>query len=604
MAMASEQIEAGKLTAAQGLSIAVIGPDERLRASLIGSLAACHGGEVREFSTYPPKLGDLPHLFDQKHDVILIELDSDAEYALDVMERIGAGSRATVMVYSRKPDPEASDPELLRRCLRVGAREFLTMPFEEKAVSEALERAAGRRPQPRASARTVGRLSVFCGAKGGAGVTTIACNFAMALAQISEKSTLLIDLDLPLGDTAINLGLSPQYSTVDALQNAGRLDENFLSRLLLKHSSGLSVLAAPGTYSIYLPSSDAIGKLLNVARSGFDYVVVDAGSKLDALGTAEHLKEASTVYLVTQAGIPELRNANRLMAQYQTAGGPKVEVVLNRWESQGSRISEDDMKKALTRAATWRIPNDYSAMRRMQDTAAPVMADSNISCQIEQMARAACGLPEVPPKKKGFSLRGLGRPPGARRSGAERACRTVRLELLEDGIRARVPVANAADSAEPGEAADLRRGVSPLKVCLFQNSIYQYSSDGRWELCAEGERPGEIPVVAWAPGNVANGSPLGARQLNATASVPGRFAYTPGEGLVLPPGQHTVWARFTPEDGRLPEVQACAVVRVLEDRPAETRGECCNDDPGGENRSERGSDFFKAIKSSRRWWRR
>ena len=45
------------------------------------------------------------------------------------------------------------------------------------------------------------------GAKGGAGATMLACNFAVALAQESGKKTLLIDLDLPLGDAALNLGI-------------------------------------------------------------------------------------------------------------------------------------------------------------------------------------------------------------------------------------------------------------------------------------------------------------------------------------------------------------------------------------------------------------
>jgi pilus assembly protein CpaE len=43
--------------------------------------------------------------------------------------------------------------------------------------------------------------------------------------------------------------LTPQYSTANALQNFKRLDSNYLSTLLTKHSSGLSVLAAPDKYT-------------------------------------------------------------------------------------------------------------------------------------------------------------------------------------------------------------------------------------------------------------------------------------------------------------------------------------------------------------------
>ena len=41
-------------------------------------------------------------------------------------------------------------------------------------------------------------------------------------------------------------------------------------------------------------------------------------------------REATTVYLVTQASIPELRNSNRLITQFFSAPQPKLEVVINR----------------------------------------------------------------------------------------------------------------------------------------------------------------------------------------------------------------------------------------------------------------------------------
>ena len=42
-------------------------------------------------------------MLEQNYDVVIIELDSDPEYALDLVESIGANGGATVMVYSDKP---------------------------------------------------------------------------------------------------------------------------------------------------------------------------------------------------------------------------------------------------------------------------------------------------------------------------------------------------------------------------------------------------------------------------------------------------------------------------------------------------------------------
>ena len=60
--------------------------------------------------------------------------------------------------------------------------------------------------------------------------------------------------------------------------------------------------------------------------------------------------------------------------------------------------------------------------------------------------------------------------------------------------------------------------------------------------------PGK-PVITWnAPGAIVYGTPLGSAQLNATASVPGSFSYSPPAGAILPGGNATLTATFTPAD--------------------------------------------------------
>jgi hypothetical protein len=58
-----------------------------------------------------------------------------------------------------------------------------------------------------------------------------------------------------------------------------------------------------------------------------------------------------------------------------------------------------------------------------------------------------------------------------------------------------------------------------------------------------------VPTIAWAaPGPIVYGTALGAAQLDATASVPGTFAYNPASGAVLSAGVHTLSVTFTPTD--------------------------------------------------------
>jgi pilus assembly protein CpaE len=149
-----------------------------------------------------------------------------------------------------------------------------------------------------------------------------------------------------------------------------------------------------------------VDKLLAVARQRFDYVVIDAGSRLDLQKTMLFHQNAN-LYLVTQVGIPELRNSNRLIHQFSQEDSPKLEIVINRYEPGGQGFPEEQVKQALTRPADWKVPNSYAAVRKMQNTATPLaMEDSPISRLIRQMARGACGKADVPEKKKKFSFFG------------------------------------------------------------------------------------------------------------------------------------------------------------------------------------------------------
>lgn len=57
------------------------------------------------------------------------------------------------------------------------------------------------------------------------------------------------------------------------------------------------------------------------------------------------------------------------------------------------------------------------------------------------------------------------------------------------------------------------------------------------------------PAIVWPPpAPIVYGTPLGATQLDATATVAGSFSYTPAAGTVLAVGQHTLTANFTPSD--------------------------------------------------------
>jgi len=384
------------------LSIAVVDSDFERRSTVSSILCSLRSNGVTPKVTPLSDVANSQMLMNQGFDVVLIAVDKNGEGALRTIEALCRAGTSTPMAFS-----QTSQDDLLIRCMRAGVREFLLYPFATGVLEEAFSRTASRGQLVPDTRKVIGKSFAFLGAKGGSGVTTAACNFAVTLAQESKRKTLLIDLDLPLGDAALSLGITSDFSTLDALREADRLDGTFLAKLLTHHKSGLYVLPAPGRY-LRLPASDTgIDNLISVASKSFDYVVVDAGSRWELTDT-RLFDMVSVLFLVTQVGIAELRNSNRLITGCLQAYNAKLEIVLNRYTAEMFGIDDNAIESALTRPAHWRIPNDFPAVRQMQNTAEP-LRESNIQRAIKKMATTASGMLEDNPdkKKKRFGLFGL-----------------------------------------------------------------------------------------------------------------------------------------------------------------------------------------------------
>jgi len=384
--------------AAGAATIGLVVPDRERRVSLARMLAGAGlPATVQEYATYL-EAQDLNEL---DCDVYIVDLDSNVEQALGLIENIcGRDATATVMASSR-----SNDSGLLIQSMRAGAREFLPEPHVAKTITDAVARALARRDKSHHA--TIGKVLLFAGAKGGSGVTTVATNFAIALTKESAGKVVLVDMDLQLGEVALGLGLSPQFSILDALNNEERLDTDFLMSMLVRHTCGLAVLASPEQYASLNPLASSVRKIFGILRHEFAFVVVDTGTTGGS--TEETLLDlADTVYLVTEVSIPALRNARRLMSFMAGRDrNPHVEVILNRFNAREIEIDENSATKALARPVDWKIPNDFPAVRMAENTGVPLaMKDSPISRMMHKMAISATGRPDQA-EKKTKTLRGL-----------------------------------------------------------------------------------------------------------------------------------------------------------------------------------------------------
>jgi len=379
------------------LSVAILDIDAKRRKAAAAALSGIRKLQIAEIPSFPLKAGDLAQLLPAPFNVVLFNVDCDPDLALALAEHLSANSRTYVMVYSSRPDMK-----MAVHLMRAGAREFFTAPIDSAEIAAALDRAAEHCAATIQQSQTNSRLFVFLGTKGGCGVTTLAANFALALALESEGKTLLVDFGLPLGDVAINLGMKTEYSVANALQHPERLDARLLSTLVAKHNTGLSVLAAPSGFTDTPATPDAIEALVYVASESYDFIVIDAGSRIDLFGTSLFDKSA-VVYLITQVGISELLNANRMISKFFFTRDQTLQIVLNRYKPSELLFDERKITEALTRSPQWKIPDDYAAARRTRETAMPmVLIDSAIARAIREMAKSAAGLLDEKSEKRGL----------------------------------------------------------------------------------------------------------------------------------------------------------------------------------------------------------
>jgi protein TonB len=131
MATTLQDTKSGRASST-GAVIALIGPNAAHRRVMNNALSGADGRTVREFIDYPATLADIPLLMEENFDVVMIDVDSDESYALQIIQKIAAYNTSVVMVYSMR-----DDADLLRECMRAGARDFLPLPQDAEPPIEA-----------------------------------------------------------------------------------------------------------------------------------------------------------------------------------------------------------------------------------------------------------------------------------------------------------------------------------------------------------------------------------------------------------------------------------------------------------------------------------
>ena len=275
------------------------------------------------------------------------------------IESIAAISREFPAVYLLVLS-DSSDAGLILRSMRAGANDFLSKPVKESDLRAATEKVNKLKASRKEAAVKGGKiLSVFCN-KGGNGTTTVAANLADALSRYHGKKVVLVDLVLVNGDVTLFFNVAPDYSILDLARNAAQADYDFLHTLLLKHSSGVYILAGPPMIEdAEQISAVQVREVLSTLRSMFDYIVVDTPHQLDER-TLTALEMSDQVLLLSLMNLPSLKNTQKCLDLFARLGlrDERVRLVLNRY-LPNEEISKESVPGIMNCPVFFAVPNDY-----------------------------------------------------------------------------------------------------------------------------------------------------------------------------------------------------------------------------------------------------
>ena len=172
----------------------------------------------------------------------------------------------------------------------------------------------------------MGQLIALLSGKGGTGKTSVCAGIAEALALQGQK-VLCIDCDVGLRNLDIALGISQ----IGALSFADVCSGGYSLEDAARHPvyPGISFLTAPVNVAVEEIDPGDFHRMLEQARSLFDYILLDAPAGIEA-GFRLAARFADRVILVTGADPAAIRDASRAADVLETMGKTDVRMVINR----------------------------------------------------------------------------------------------------------------------------------------------------------------------------------------------------------------------------------------------------------------------------------
>ena len=304
-----------------------------------------------EVTTSNNGVDGLDKAFEQKPDIMIVDIMMPGLNGYDVVNRLRADNRTkSIPVIILTARGQSVDKYA---ALEAGANSHLSKPVDIQELLATIDNLLEMGSYTDITDKLVVPILSL---RGGVGVTTIAVNLALLMQQIAP--TILWDLSPSSGHGALTLGLQPKLNW----ENYLRSSDKTISNLLLKHRSGLKLLAAPpvpdiATWFDNQTVHDLRVKLLQLGS----IIIIDMPSFLDN-ATATILQDAHQVVLVSGDDNPGIQTTLATMQSLTPLRANKDEknrlMIVRNTTTPSAHNNIDTLQRALGKTISQDIPFD------------------------------------------------------------------------------------------------------------------------------------------------------------------------------------------------------------------------------------------------------
>lgn len=387
------------------VSLAAFAADDETRSILAAAAAGnWPGADIKpggfEAATAYLRDGSVP-------DLLVVDLGSSTQPFEDLMALSEVCDPATQVVAIGT----VNDLIVYRKIVGAGVSDYLVKPISSDDLVLALTKAVASKAEASAAKTELTKSVLVVGARGGVGASLVAANGAWLMAEVMNKKTVLLDLDLQFGTSALSLDVLPAGGLVEALQHPSRVDSLFMASALTSKTDMLSILAAEDDLGRDVQfEQEGVETMLGALTGSFEWIWIDVPrSTLGALG--DSLGQIQQIIIVSDLSLAGMRDTLRFKT-FCKGRAPHVDiaVVLNRINgSHGDGLTIAQFERGIESKVACQIPEDHKNAATAATAGKPL---AELTHKKKQMAefkdfvRSIAGLEaKTEPKKKGFFQR-------------------------------------------------------------------------------------------------------------------------------------------------------------------------------------------------------